>query len=408
MTTKLVRADGRVCVQFVCRTCGRTLIVALDDIDGTFTCRRCGTKLTAPPVPCHHQPCAGVYRRCGGTIRKLSAAELQQAEAEAWAGVPDLPSAPTDTTHDDYGDIRGSITTYRCERCGATWSLRYGVAHGYDSGTAKCERVLCWICHRSPSVGELPEPDTLFNRRLTARYPYLWLDAFAVKVNRSYRSVTMTAVVVVGVTESGAREILAAHLRPAPDPDFWAATLSDLTGRGLRGVRLVVVAADQGVREAVSAALPTAALQRPRSDVVREVAAQVPPADRAQVRASLKTIFARLDQPAAGRELQRVAAALTPHLPAAGTALVATGEEALAYLAYPTAHRARLSSLDAFKPLHQRVLLLAQRDHVFVDEAAAQHALRSVAEVVHSEWQADGQYFSAASMKTLGRSHDAP
>jgi hypothetical protein len=401
MAAKLVRAGGRVCVQFACKECGKDFIVALDDVGGTFTCRKCGNRSTTPPVTCHyHPPCSGTYERCGGVIQKLSAEELGKAEAEAWKGESGLGGAPTDSYHDDLSDLRGSVTTYRCTRCGGTYSASYGASHRYDSGTATCQVVMCATCGRTPPAAELPEPDTLFNRALDVAYPYLWFDTLDVKVRQSYRTVRMTLVVAIGLRETGAREILASHLRVSRDPAFWTELLHGLVDRGLTKVGLVIADASEGLSEALSAVLPGTALQRCRADFLRDVVADVPRADRAEVKASVQTIFAQVDQSAASRQLREVARAMGPRWPKAAEALADGEDEALAYMAFPNEHWSCLYSMDAFRPLNRRVLLLAAAYHdIFANAEDALGAARSVSTQVNDEWKAEGPYFSPASMR---------
>ena len=113
-----------------------------------------------PSVPCHYSAtCSGTYEKCGGIIRKLSPERLAQEEREAWKDEKG-PWAPTDSSHDDYGDIVGSITTYECPKCGKTFNARQGIAGRYDYGTPKCVVVRCNRCGRVPAFDELPVCDS--------------------------------------------------------------------------------------------------------------------------------------------------------------------------------------------------------------------------------------------------------
>src|SRR5690606_30099871 len=87
---------------------------------------------------------------------------------------------------------------------------------------------------------ELDEKMAQFrNRPLDGEYPYVWLDAKAVKTRENDRVVNMAAVVAVGVRTTGDREVLGFDLGPAETYGFWVTFLRSLVRRGLRGVRLV-------------------------------------------------------------------------------------------------------------------------------------------------------------------------
>src|SRR5690606_13171226 len=110
---------------------------------------------------------------------------------------------------------------------------------------------------------ELDEKMAQFrNRPLDGEYPYVWLDAKAVKTRENDRVVNMAAVVAVGVRTTGDREVLGFDLGPAETYEFWVTFLRSLVRRGLRGVRLVISDAHEGLRQAIAEVLQGAAWQR--------------------------------------------------------------------------------------------------------------------------------------------------
>ena len=108
---------------------------------------------------------------------------------------------------------------------------------------------------------ELDEKMAQFrNRPLDGEYPYVWLDAKAVKTRENDRVVNMAAVVAVGVRTTGDREVLGFDLGPAETYQFWVTFLRSLVRRGLRGVRLVISDAHEGLRQAIAEVLQGAGL----------------------------------------------------------------------------------------------------------------------------------------------------
>ncbi|MFX4609083.1 transposase, partial [Acinetobacter baumannii] len=59
------------------------------------------------------------------------------------------------------------------------------------------------------------------NWPLEGEYPYVWLDAKAVKVRQDGRMVNMAAVIAVGVRETGEREVLGFDVGAAETYEFW-------------------------------------------------------------------------------------------------------------------------------------------------------------------------------------------
>jgi putative transposase len=92
-------------------------------------------------------------------------------------------------------------------------------------------------------------------RPLEGDWPYLWIDATYVKVRQSGRVVPVAVTIAVAVNTDGRREVLGMDIGPSEAETFWTAFLRKLTRRGLRGVRLVVSDAHEGLKAACARVL---------------------------------------------------------------------------------------------------------------------------------------------------------
>jgi len=101
------------------------------------------------------------------------------------------------------------------------------------------------------------------DRPLEGDWPYVWLDATYVKVRRNHRIVSVAVIVAVGVNTDGRREGLGMDIDPSEAETFSVGFLRKLRRRGLRGVKLVISDAHEGVKAAV-AKLMNATWQRCR------------------------------------------------------------------------------------------------------------------------------------------------
>ena len=90
------------------------------------------------------------------------------------------------------------------------------------------------------------------DRPIEGDWPYLWIDATYVKVRQAGRIVSVAVIVAVGVNADGRREGLGIDIGPSEAETFWTAFLRKLARRGLRGVKLVVSDAHEGIKAAVS------------------------------------------------------------------------------------------------------------------------------------------------------------
>ncbi len=110
------------------------------------------------------------------------------------------------------------------------------------------------------------------DRPLEGEWPYVWLDATYVKVRRNHRIVSVAVIIAVGVNADGRREVLGMDIGPSEAETFWTEFLRKLRRRGLRGVKLVVSDAHEGIKAAV-AKLMNATWQRCRVHTMRNALA---------------------------------------------------------------------------------------------------------------------------------------
>ena len=109
-------------------------------------------------------------------------------------------------------------------------------------------------------------------RPIEGDWPYLWIDATYVKVRQNGRIVSVAVIVAVGVNGDGRREVLGMDIGPSEAETFWTGFLRKLARRGLRGVKLVISDAHEGIKAAVAKVL-NATWQRCRVHFMRNALA---------------------------------------------------------------------------------------------------------------------------------------
>jgi putative transposase len=130
------------------------------------------------------------------------------------------------------------------------------------------------------------------DRPIEGDWPYLWIDATYVKVRQNGRIVSVAVIVAVGVNSDGRREVLGMDIGPSEAEPFWSAFLRKLARRGLRGVKLVISDAHEGIKAAVSKLL-CASWQRCHVHFMRKALAHAGKSGRRVVSAFIATAFAQ-------------------------------------------------------------------------------------------------------------------
>ncbi|MGY4285121.1 putative transposase [Bradyrhizobium sp. LM2.7] len=194
--------------------------------------------------------------------------------------------------------------------------------------------------------GEIDDKVKAFlGRPIEGDWPYLWIDATYVKVRQQGRIVSVAVIVAVGVNSDGRREVLGMDIGPSEAETFWTAFLRKLARRGLRGVKLVVSDAHEGIKATVAKVL-NASWQRCRVHFMRNALAHAGKSGRRVVSAFIATAFAQDDAEAARTQWRKVADQLRPKLPKLAGFLDEAETDVLAYMTFPPQHRTKLHSTD--------------------------------------------------------------
>lgn len=238
-------------------------------------------------------------------------------------------------------------------------------------------------------------------RPLQHEYPYIWLDALYLKVRQHHQIVNMALVIAIGVRATGEREILGFEMGASEETAFWKSFLRTLVNRGLKGVRLVISDAHQGLKEAVASVLTGSVWQRCRVHFMRNVLSQIPKGNRSMVAAALRTIFAQPSRSAAGEQLLEVAEGLRRYWPKAAQVVLDAEEDILAYMTFPRDHWTRIYSTNPLERLNREVKRRTDVVGIFPDVASVIRLVGAVLTETHDEWQVGKRYFSLASMHKL-------
>jgi hypothetical protein len=109
------------------------------------------------------------------------------------------------------------------------------------------------------------------DRPIEGDWPFLWIDATYIKVRQNNWFVSVAVIVAVGANADGRREVLGMDIGPSEAETFWTEFLRKLARRGLRGVKLVISDAHEGIKAAVSKVM-NATDQSPRASQRRDQA----------------------------------------------------------------------------------------------------------------------------------------
>jgi putative transposase len=226
---------------------------------------------------------------------------------------------------------------------------------------------------------------TFLNRPLEGDWPYVWLDATYLKVRQDGRIVSVAVIIAVGANSAGRREVLGLAIGASETEAFWTEFLRKLARRGLRGVKLVISDAHEGIKAAVSKVL-NATWQRCRVHFMRNVLAHAGKQGRRVVAAFIGTAFAQDDAGAARTQWRQVADQLRPRVPKLAALMDEAETDVLAYMTFPAAHRPKLHSTNPIERLNGEIKRRTEVVGIFPNEEAITRLVGAILLEQNDEW----------------------
>ncbi len=250
--------------------------------------------------------------------------------------------------------------------------------------------------------GEIDEKiATFLNRPLEGDWPYIWLDATYLKVRQDGRIVSVAVIIAVGVNGAGRREVLGMAIGASEAETFWTDFLRKLARRGLRGVKLVISDAHEGIKASVSKVL-SASWQRCRIHFMRNVLAHAGKQGRRVVAAFIGTAFAQDDAGAAKTQWRQVADQLRQRVPKLAALMDEAETDVLAYMTFPAAHRPKLHSTNPIERLIGEIKRRTEVVGIFPNEDAITRLVGAILLEQNDEWTVQrGRYMSLETIAPL-------
>jgi putative transposase len=241
---------------------------------------------------------------------------------------------------------------------------------------------------------------TFLSRPIEGSWPYLWIDATYVKVREAGRIVSVAVIIAVAVNTDGRREVLGLEVGPSEAEPFWTKFLRSLTRRGLRGVKLVISDAHEGLKKAASKVL-SATWQRCRVHFMRNALAHVGAKQRQMVAAAIRTAFTQETPAAARKEWRSVADRLRARFPKLGELMDEAEDDVLAHMSFPKDHWRQIHSTNPLERLNGEIKRRTDVVAIFPNEAAIVRLVGAMLLEQNDEWAVQRRYMSLETLEAL-------
>ena len=278
--------------------------------------------------------------------------------------------------------------------------------------TRRVKRITEELCGREFSrqtVSDLTEQldgqvEACAERLLDEEYPFLLADAMQLKVRRQGAVRSTWALIVVGITEDGYREILGLKIALRETEESWKELLRELKDRGLRRMvaqkflRIATSDAHEGLESALREIFPGCIWQRCHTEEFlgshfrRNVLDRAPSSCRDRMNQLLDQILEADSQKQAQRQLEEHAAELEERAPTALEVLERGFFDATAVLALPAKYRRRLGTTNMLERLIQKVRRREKVIRIFPNRGSAWRLVGALLAETHEEWSTGRRY----------------
>ena len=248
-------------------------------------------------------------------------------------------------------------------------------------------------------------------RPIEGEWPYIWLDATYVKARRGHHIVAVAVIpgsspgTAVGVNTDGRREVLGMAIGHSEAEPFWVDFLRNLARRGLRGVKLVVSDAHEGLKAAITKVL-SATWQRCRVHFMRNALAYAGKTQRRIVSAWVGTAFAQNDAASARKQWREVADQVRSRVPKLAGLMDEAEADVLAYMEFPAQHRAKLHSTNPLERLNGEIKRRSDVVGIFPNEDAVVRLIGALLLEQNDEWAVQRARYM--SLETIAPLSDDP
>src|SRR5438270_185462 len=176
------------------------------------------------------------------------------------------------------------------------------------------------------------------SRKLASRYVYAFADGTYFTVIYNGQGCKMPILAVVGIAETGERDVLAFSVGDRENEQAWKDLLDDLKERGVKTIDLWVSDGNQAMLNAITKKFPTSARQRCVVHKMDNMLSYVPTKQQEQLKPELKALFYQKDRQAADQAVAAFIEKYRSIYPTAIECLQRDLEACLTFYAFPKEH----------------------------------------------------------------------
>lgn len=283
-------------------------------------------------------------------------------------------------------------------------ALKLALAEMYVQGvsTRKVAAITEQLCgfevnssQVSRAAAELDGTLQSWRNRPLGEYAYLYLDARYEKVRQNGLVQRAAVLIAVGISLDGKRSILGVSVALSEHEVHWRRFLQSLLARGLRGVRLVISDAHEGIQAATRAVLGGIPWQRCQFHLQQNASKYVPKLEmKAVVAADIRAVFNAGDRDEADALLKRTIVKYETTAPKLANWMEENLPEGLTVFSFPASHRRLLRTTNGLERVNRELRRRTRVASIFPNDASCLRLISAVLMEISDDWQTDKAYMT--------------
>jgi transposase-like protein len=224
------------------------------------------------------------------------------------------------------------------------------------------------------------------NRPLEAVYPVVFLDAMFFKMRDEGKVVTKALYNILGITQSGHKEILGFYMADCEGAHLWLGILNDLRARGVEDILIACVDGLTGFPKAIAASFPKTEIQLCVVHQIRNSIKYVASKDQKAFMVDLKTVYQADTKDLAETNLLKLEEKWGKKYPMVLKSWQSKWDNLSSYFKYSSEIRRMIYTTNPIEGFHRQVRKFTKSKGAFTSEGALFKLIYCACQKIREKW----------------------